>query len=100
VDHVPCDEDAPVGELLPGLEGVVHGPIHPVAEPELIGEADREAVGLEDVAVLTDPINDLRAIVPVQKMLDVLPHLEAFTEVFLLRHAHLSQPTFISRARS
>jgi hypothetical protein len=33
-------------------------------------------------------------------MLDVLPQLEAFTEVFLLRHAHLSYPTFIIRTLS
>jgi hypothetical protein len=33
-------------------------------------------------------------------MLDVFPHPEAFTEVFLLRHAHLSYPTFVTRARS
>jgi hypothetical protein len=100
VDHVPCDEDAPVGKLLPGLEGVVHGPVYPVAEPELVGEADREAVGLEHVAVLTNPVNDLRAIVAVQEMLDVLPHLETFTKVFLLRHAHLSYLTCVTRARS
>ena len=60
MDHIPRDEDSPVGKLLPGLEGIVHGPVHPVAEPELIGEADREAFGLEEVAVLTDPVNDLR----------------------------------------
>src|SRR5215211_746162 len=100
VDHVPGNIDSPVGELLPGLEGVVYGPVHPVAEPELVGEADREVLDLEDVAVLTHPVDYLRAIVPVQKMLDVLPHLEAFTEIFLLRHAHLSYPTFVSRARS
>ena len=96
VDHVPRDEDAPVGELLARLEGVVHGPVDPVAEPELVGEPDREPLGLEEVAVLADPVDDLGAVVPVQKMLDVLPHLEAFSEVFLLRHAHLSCPTFVS----
>jgi hypothetical protein len=89
-NSIPSYEEAPVGELLPGLVGVVHGPVHPVAEPELIGEADRKPLDLEEVAVLAHPVDDLGAIIPVQKMLDVLPHLEALTEIFLLRHAHLS----------
>ena len=96
----PVMKYAPVGELLAGLEGVVNRAVHPVAEPELVGEPDGEPLGLEDVAVLTHPVDDLGAVVPVQKMLDVLPHLEAFSEVFLLRHAHLSCPTFVSITRS
>src|SRR5215207_9593192 len=95
VDHVPRYVDAPVRELLLGLEGVVHRPIHPVAEPELVGETQNKTVGFEDVAVLADPVHDLRAVVSVQEVLDVIPHLEALTIILLLRHAHLSYPTFV-----
>src|SRR5215212_3024509 len=100
VDHVPRYEDAPVRELLPGLEGVVDGPVHPVAEPELVGEPEDEAVDLEDVAVLADPVYHLRAVVPVQEMLHVVPHPEALAEVLLFRHAHLFWPSAISRQLS
>jgi hypothetical protein len=100
VDHVPGYEDSAVRELLAGLEGVVHGPVHPVAEPELVGEVHREAVGFEDVAVLADPVHGLRAVVPVQKMLDLFAHLETLAEVLLLRHAHLSYPTYDLGARN
>ncbi len=90
VDHVPRDVDAPVGELLAGLEGVVHGPVHPVAEPELVGEPDGEALRREDVAVLAQPVHDLRAVVAVEEVLDVLPHLEALAIILLAFHGHPS----------
>ena len=90
MDHVPGYEDAPVRELLPRLEGVVNGPVYPVAEPELVGQAQREPFGFEDVSVLPDPLHHVGAVVAVQKMLDVTPHFEAFAEVFLVLHAHLS----------
>src|SRR5215211_1998427 len=90
VDHVPGYVDAPVRELLSGLEGVVHRPIHPVAEPELLGEPEGQTVGLEDVAVLADRIDDLRAIVPIQEVLHVVAHLEAPAEVLLLFHESTS----------
>ena len=66
VDHVAGYEDAPVGELLPRLEGVVDRTVHAVAEPELVGQAHRQPVGLEDVAVLADSFDQLGAVVAVQ----------------------------------
>src|SRR5919107_5802801 len=101
MNHVSSDVNALFGKLLAGLEGVVHGPVYPVAEPELVGEPDGQPVGLVEVAVLAYPVDDLGAVVPVQKMLDVLPHLEAFSKVFLVRPAHLSCPTLVhSRSKS
>src|SRR5215211_111778 len=90
MDDVPGYVDAPVRELLSCLEGVVHRPIHPVAEPELLGEAQGQTVGLEDVAVLADRVDDLRAVVPIQEVLHVVAHLEAPAEVLLLFHESTS----------
>ena len=41
VNDLPHQEDLLVGEFVPGLVGVVHGPIHPVAEAEFLGQPDR-----------------------------------------------------------
>jgi len=87
VDHVPRQEDPAVRELLPGLEGVVHGPVHPVAEAELVGEAQGEVPGLEHVVAAPDLVDDLGAVVPVQQVLHLPPHLEAPAEIPLLLHA-------------
>ena len=72
--------------LLAGLEGVVHRPIHPVAEAELVGEPDGEAVGLKNVAVRSDAVHHLRAVVAVEEVLDVLPHLKALAVILLAFH--------------
>ena len=42
VDDLAGQVDVLVGELAPRLVGVVHGPVHAVAEPELLREVDRE----------------------------------------------------------
>ena len=42
VDDLADQVEPPVGELVPRLVGVIHRPLHPVAEAELPGQPEGE----------------------------------------------------------
>src|SRR5262249_25243150 len=99
VDDLPDEGDLPLGELLHRLVGVLDGPIDPVAEAELLGEADFDVGEREPEAALADPLDEAAVVVAAQRSLDDGLEAEAFLEIGLFgqRGSSVSNPNPITR---
>src|SRR5437870_8365686 len=89
VDDLRQEEDSLVGELGARLVGVLHGAIHPVAEPELAGQLEGEVADGQGVPMFPDAVDDAAVVVGRERALDVVFEAEAPPEVGLLHEINL-----------
>ena len=94
VDDLADEVDPAVGELHPGLVGVVHRPVHPVAEPEFPGQAEGQRSDVEAIVVRPQRLDDRAVVVGDEPPLDLGLEAEAAPEVgaFHGLNLHPSRP--------
>src|SRR5207247_10299156 len=90
----------PLGKLGAGFVGVLHGPVHTVAEPELARELERQVADREDVALGADAIHHAAVIVRRERSLDVALETEAASEIGLFHGGQSNRAPRPSRTAS
>ncbi len=88
VDDLAHEDDPPARELAPGLIGVLHRPLDPVAEAELLGQPDGHPPGLERIVVRPKEIHEAAGVVGVEGLLDLGLETEAATVVSRIGRRH------------
>ena len=90
VDDLADQEEPAVGELDPGLVGVVHRPVHPVAEAELPGQPEGQRTDGEPVLVGPERLHHRAVVVGGELPLDLGLEAEAPPEVGALHGLNLT----------
>jgi hypothetical protein len=88
VDNLADEEDPTLGKLLARLVRVFDGAFHPVAEPELTGEPDRDIANGEREITLAKDVDHPSRVVGRDVILDLGLHPEALPIVRLGQRAH------------
>ncbi len=81
VNDLTHQHDPPIGEFGARLICVIHGALHPVTEPEFLGEANRDPFHRERVLPLEQQVHQARRIVGGQCLLHGGLEPKAFAEV-------------------
>jgi hypothetical protein len=81
VDDLTHEHEVPVGKLATRLVGVLHRPLHAVAEPELPRQADRHVAHDEHAVLRAHAVHDASGIVGIEVFLDVGLEAESLPEV-------------------
>ena len=81
VDDLTHQKEPAVGKLAPAFVGVVHRAIHPVAEPELLGQPESQRPALEGVVARPHLLHQRAGVVSRQIPLDLLLEAESAAEI-------------------
>ncbi len=90
VDDLAHQEGAAVGELGPGLVGVLDRPVHPVAKAELTRHPEGDVAHRQRVVVRADGVDHAAVVVGRESTLDGALEPESFAKVGLLHPINLA----------
>ena len=100
VDDLADQEQPPVGELDPGLIGVIDRPVHSVAEPEFPGEPEGQRPGVEPILIGAKRLDHGAVVVGGELSFDLGLEPEPAAEVGALHGPNLTPSRPVPRPRS